>query len=97
MGNSARVDLLTNASATGTLQRWPGGKGRFYAHGTFGGGEVKLQLNSNQDGFDNLLDTSNATILNADGSAEFFAPAGEIQATVTGGTPSALFAFAVRE
>jgi len=90
---SFAVDLLTNASATGPAVNWNGGKGNFAVVGTFGGGTVKLQAL----GPDNAtyIDVPN-TSLSAAGMVLFDLPPGRIQAVVTGGAPSGLYARAAR-
>lgn len=90
---SFAVDLLSNASATGSTVNWLGGKGNFAVVGTFGGGTVKLQA-LGPDG-STYIDVPNAS-LSAAGMVLFELPAGKIQAVVTGGTPSGLYAKAAR-
>lgn len=88
-----RVDLLSNASATGSAVVWPGGRGSFLAAGTFGGATVKLQV-LGPDGT-TWIDAGTYTTLTAAGVGNFDLPQGQIRASVSGGTPSALYAVAV--
>lgn len=90
---SSRVDLLTNASATGNAVIWPGGRGTFLATGTFSGATVKLQVL----GPDNTtwIDAGTYTTLTAAGAGNFDLPQGQIRAAVTGGPPSGINAIAV--
>lgn len=43
VASKGTVTLLSNASATGSGKRWPGGRSMFIVSATFGGGTVKLQ------------------------------------------------------
>lgn len=91
---SGSVTLLANASATGSGVVWPGGEGMFVVAGTFGGATVALEV----------LGPDNATWINAGadgtltaaGVCAFSLPQGQIRASVTGGTPSGLYACAAR-
>lgn len=93
MPNGYRADLLVNASATGSSQIWPGGKGRFMVEGTFGGASINLEHSTANGTF---VDAGSETTFTTDGSAEFFLPAGQVRAVVTGGGASNLFAYVVR-
>lgn len=88
---TTRVDLLSNASATGAAKGWPGGVGAFLVRGTFGGATVRLQFRYD----DTWLDVAGGDVdLTAEGGG-FFLPEGLIRAEVVGGTPSALFTSAI--
>lgn len=89
----ARVDLITNGTATGNSVIWPGGRGLFTVAGTFSGATVKLQFL----GPDNStwLDAGTNTTLTAAGGGIFDLPQGQIRANVSGGPPSGIFAIAV--
>lgn len=91
---SGRVfNLAINAGAAQSpvVVAWPGGTGLFTVEATFGGGNVNLQVKS-QNG--TLLDVSAATKMTASGVASFTLPAGSlIQATIT--TSSAVYAYAI--
>ena len=87
---ATQVTLLNNASATGNAVAWPGGRGYFSVEGTIGGATVQLQAI-----------TPNGTWLaapvagiTAAGGQVFELPPGPIRASVSGGVPSALFAYA---
>ena len=43
MPTSARIDLLSNGSATSSEVAWPGGEGAFTVKANWGGGAVSLQ------------------------------------------------------
>lgn len=90
---ATRVELLTNASATGAAALWPGGKGQFALAGTVGGATITLQI-LGPDGT-TYLSLGSAVALTAAGVANFEAPAGTIRALVASGTPSGLYATAV--
>lgn len=82
--------LLSNASATGSPKLWPGGRGTFKVVGTFGGASVALQV-LGPDG-STWQDVGADTTKTSAGLGNFDLPPGTIRASVTGGTPSALFA-----
>lgn len=88
----ARADLLDDASATGSDVQWGGGRGSFMAEGTFDGATVTLQVITPNGTW---IPVSSATALTAAGAAEFELPAGRIRAAVSGGTPTALYAWAI--
>jgi len=94
MTTSLALDLLNNAAATGNPARWPGGRGSFVAAGTFGGATVKLQM-LGPDGA-TWLDVDSTTSVTAVGHVVFEAGAGQLRALVSGGSPSGLYAKAVR-
>lgn len=86
--------LLSNASATGAAVQWPGGQGTFAVVGTFGGATVALQF-LGPDG-STYINAGTNTTLTAAGAGNFILPPVLIRATVTGGTPSALYASATK-
>lgn len=86
------VTLLTNASSSGSAVDWPGGKGFFSVVGTFGGTTVAFQY-LGPDGTTYVTPTDGSLL--AAGGFVFELPACKIKATVTGGTPSGLYAKAV--
>ena len=89
-----RVDLLSNASATGTAKQWPGGRGTLSVAGTFDGSTVKLQV-LGPDGT-TWIDAGTYTTFTAAGLGNFDLPLSQIRVAVTGGTsPSGLYAVAV--
>lgn len=85
-----RLDLLSNASATGSALEWQGGKGTFMVEATFGGGTVKLQSQSPNGTW---LDVPSCS-LTANGMANFELPRGVLRANVA--TATAVFAYATR-
>ena len=89
---ASRVELLTNASAAGSTKIWPGGRGTFWAGGTFSGATVALRVL----GPDNAtwVDAGSYTSLTANGAGNFDLPQGQIRANVTGGSPTGLYAIA---
>lgn len=88
------IDLLSNASATGATVQWPGGRGTFSAAGTFGGATVTLQF-LGPDGVTSITAGVDTT-LTAAGGGNFDLPPAQLQAAVSGGTPSGLYARAAR-
>lgn len=84
----ANLTLASNASADGSAVYWYGGRGVFTAEATFGGGTVKLQMKTLNGTW---VDVSGASCTAA-GTKEFFAPAGEIRASIT--TATAVYAYA---
>lgn len=83
MADRLSVDLLTNASATGEWQEWPGGEGRFDLCGTMTSATVTLQVK----GCDGTTAHTAGTecTLTATGTAIFKAEAGaSIRAHVAG-------------
>jgi hypothetical protein len=91
---SGAVTLLNNASATGASVLWTGGRGYFSVVGTFGGASVSLQVLGPDSA--TWLDVGTSTTVTAAGGVVFDLPDGQIRATVTGGTPSGLYARAAR-
>lgn len=96
--NSASVELLSNASATGEWVAWPGGRGVFSVDGTFGSASVYLNYRS-PDGSSGIRaqvlasdGTLTAVALTAEGGFIVDLPPGQVRAEVSGGTPSALYA-----
>jgi hypothetical protein len=89
MPQQGAFTLLSNASATGSAVVWPGGQMYFTAEATFGGGTVKLQLQS-QNG--TWLDVPSGS-LTANGIVSLTVPAGNIRANVA--TATAVYAYAV--
>ena len=92
------MQLLSNASATGQNQSWPGGPGVFTCPGTFGGATVTLQFLGDDGVTFGAMGTD--TTLTAAGSGclggAFIFKAGTIRALVAGGSPSGLYASAER-
>lgn len=87
-----RVDLLSNASATGSSKQWPGGRGQFAVEGTIGGATITLQV---QGPNGTWLAVGTDAALTAAGVVNFDLPQCNIRALVASGSPSALYATAV--
>lgn len=88
---SYAVTLLSNASATSSASKWPGGKGVFAVKATFGGGSVALQMRL-PDGVTWFTPADGS--LTADGAVIFELPPCDIRALVT--TATAVYANASR-
>jgi hypothetical protein len=80
--------LLSNATATGAAATWGGGAGVFIVVGTFTGATVALETL----GPDGATWVASQAGLTANGVQRFVLPPGQIRASVTGGTPSGLYA-----
>ena len=92
---SATVPLLSNASATGAQQTWPGGEGKFHCVGTFGGASVTLSFLA--DDGTTFVPFGADTTLAANGVGVFYGKEGDIiKAVVSGGPPSGLYASATQ-
>lgn len=95
--NDGLFQLLDDASATGSAVAWPGGLGSFsLPAGTIGGATVKLQWQpdgTNWVDVDRSPDTY-VTFTSTGLSGLFQLPPANIRAAVSGGTPSALNAYA---
>jgi hypothetical protein len=76
------LTLAANASADGAAVQWTGGHGFFTAEATFGGGTVKLQFKTLNGTW---IDVPGAS-LTAAGAKEFYAPAGELRASIATAT-----------
>lgn len=83
--------LLDNASETGNAEPWNGWRGTFIVEGTLNGATVSLQYKSPEDTWIDV-DPVNLAFTDA-GMAGFECPPGDIRAEVSGGTPSALYAW----
>lgn len=89
------MNLLSNASATGSPTTWSGGLGIFAAVGTFGGATVTLQF-LGPDGSTWVAMGADTTLSAAGGALFTFSP-GKIRAAVSGGAPSGLYATAEQQ
>lgn len=89
------MQLLSNASATGSSTQWPGGPGIFTVAGTFGGATVTLQF-MGPDSTTWIAMGTDTTLTAAGGALFTFCP-GRIRAAVSGGAPSGLFAQAEQQ
>lgn len=90
MSSTWGQDLINNAAASSPKIAWPGGMGVFSVVGTFNGATVKLQF-VGPDGI-TLIDAGTATTLTAAGAGVFYLPPCPIQATVSGGPPTGIYA-----
>lgn len=79
--------LLNFTSSTGGETKWKGGKGVIVAYGTFGGTSLQLQVRTPNNQWANA-----GAAMTAAGEQEITLPPTSIRMTVTGGTPSALYA-----
>ena len=86
---AVQIQLLNNATATGTPVLWPGGRGEFSAAGTFGGATVSLQAQLPNGTF---ADVGTFTTLVAAGRGGFEIGKRMIQGAITGGGASGMFA-----
>lgn len=86
------LSLLSNASATGAVCRWPGGRGTFIVDGSFDGATVTLSVLS-PDG-SSYVSVGTDAALSAEGVVNFDLPPCWIKAVVSGGSPNALYATA---
>lgn len=100
MTQTASIDLIVNGTVQPN-QYWGGGRGLFQVAGTFGGAGVTLEYQMRNGAWmavqvmatDGTRTTINTT---ANGAFVFELPSCPIRATVTGGTPSGLYAAADR-
>ena len=94
----ADLQLLSNASATGTAVTWKGGKGVFTLYSaTIGGATVTLQWSPDGGTTWLAVDQGGTTFVTftAVGAGAFELPTCPIRALVAAGTPSALYAKAI--
>jgi hypothetical protein len=85
--------LAKNLSSvpTPTLVTWPGGAGMFTTEATFGGGTIKLQVQTQNGTFEDVGPDTTMTVA---GAAGFILPAGSIiRCLIT--TATAVFAYAI--
>lgn len=89
------VTLLDNASATGDPVAWPGGDGRVELRGTVSGATITLQVRDADGSTYHTVGTD--TTFTATGTGGFKLEAGAmIRLLVAGGSPSGLYATAIR-
>ena len=84
------MQLLENASATGTWVQWGGGIGIFTVVGTWAGATVTLQFLGPDGATAVAMGTD--TTLTANGAGAFVYPPGKIRAAISGGPPSGVYA-----
>ena len=94
MAASEGQRLIINGAATGNLAQVAGGIYVFVAVGTFAGATVALQM-LGPDGV-TLVNAGTATTLTAPGNGLAYLGPGQVQATVTGGPPSGIYASLAR-
>jgi hypothetical protein len=81
--SKGRLDLVTNAAATGNSVIWPGGIGVFMAESAaWGGGSASLQFKGPNGTW---IDAGTDTTLTANGGGVFELPPGEIRCAIAGG------------
>jgi len=94
MSSTSGGNLITNGAASSGKVAWQGGMGVFSVVGTFNGATVKLQF-VGPDGT-TLVDAGVGTTLTANGAGVFYLPPCPIQATITGGPPTGVYAHVAR-
>jgi hypothetical protein len=90
--------LLSNASATGASVNIRGGEYIFMAEGTASGATIALQVQSPNGTWSTVSVFSNSAVSTTTlpyAQTAVDLPAGAVRVLVTGGTPSALFAYLV--
>jgi hypothetical protein len=96
MASDSDIALLENAAATGSGVRWHGGRGVFYVHSaTFSGATIKLQCSFDNSTWVDVDAPGDAYVtLTAAGQGGFELPPCFLRANVSGGPPTAVFAYA---
>jgi hypothetical protein len=94
MAGSWGQSLIFNGTASSALFDCPGGLMVFAAAGTFGGATVSLQF-LGPDGV-TLITAGAQTTLTSAGAGVAYLPPCMVQATVTGGPPSGMYASIAR-
>lgn len=96
MALSGEYPLISNGSASGSAVQWPGGRGVFAVQaGTFSGATVKLRWSFDGTNFTDVDNSGDTYVtLTAAGAGLFELPACWIQAVVSGGPPSGIYATA---
>lgn len=87
-----RVDLLENASATGSAKAIKAGRYILMAEGTFGGATVTVTIESPNGTFVTLAGSS---LTAAGTSSVLYIPSGNAKGVLTSGTPSAMYVYLV--
>lgn len=89
--------LATNVSATGSAVAIKGGQYIFMVEGTAGGTTASLQIKTPNGTWSNVyaIDTlvASSTLPYVDTMIDL--PAGDVRVALTGGTPSAIFAYLI--
>jgi hypothetical protein len=96
--DSQSYTLLSNGSATGSAVQIPGGEYHFMAEGTISGATATLQMQSPNGTWSTVSifagSAVSATVLPFS-QAGISLPAGNVRIALTGGTPSAIYAYLV--
>lgn len=91
---NGQIILGANVSATGSGFAWKGGKGVFTAEATWGGGTVKLDMQTVNGTWVTVINPNgNAVSLTANGAITFETCAGQIRVNVA--TATAVYAYAI--
>lgn len=90
MSRLERIDLLQNAGATGSAKEIKAGKYIFMAEATWGGGTVKVQIESPNGTF---VDLANASLTANGTSGVLYIPSGNCKGVVA--TATAVYAYLV--
>ncbi len=91
---NGQIILASNVAATGAGFAWKGGKGVFTAEATWGGGTVKLEMQTVNGTWVTVFNPNgNAVSMTANGMISFEAPPGQIRANIA--TATAVFAYAI--
>lgn len=96
--DDSTYQLLNNASASGSPVNICGGEYLFTVEGTVSGATVALQVKTPNGTLVTVNVFNNSPVSTTSlpyTQTAIDLPAGQVQATVTGGTPSALFAYLV--
>lgn len=93
MSNGQKLQLLSNASATGSAFTWFGGDGVFVVEGTIAvDSSVSLEFQTPQGTW---ISVSDQTVLFQNAKGDFQLPGAQVRAAVTG-TVSGVYAYVVR-
>lgn len=90
MADTPTITLLSNVAATGSAKSVRRGRYAFAAHGTFSGATCKLQI-LGPDG-STYIDAGTDATLTAAGACLVDLPDCVVKATISGGSPSAMYA-----
>lgn len=83
--------LISNGSATGSAVAWSGGYCAFSVEGTFGGTTASLEA---QTANGTWIAVGAETTMTSNGWGGAFLPPCNIRCSLTGGSPSAIYAYA---
>lgn len=89
--------LASNLSATGAAVQIKGGDYTFFAEGTIGGATIALQIQTPNGAWATVGSFAAGTLVSATALpvaiTRISLPSGSVKLTVTGGAPSALYAY----